>query len=179
MIVCLSATAFTVQTRVLPRMGPKFVVASGLALAGVGMVVFAHLQLHSGYVGHILPGLVVTGVGLGAVIAPSMSTATLGVRPADAGVASAMVNTSQQVGGSIGTALLNTIAATAAVSYVAGRQPTAALVAQATLHSYTVAFWCASAIFLAGAVVCGLLLRRGVFHGAHAPAVAPTPAIAD
>jgi EmrB/QacA subfamily drug resistance transporter len=172
MVVALSVTATTVQTKVLPRLGPKFVVSTGMALAAVGMIIFTQLQLTSTYAGHILPGLVVTGIGLGAVIAPSMATATFGVRAADAGAASAMVNTSQQIGGSIGTALLNTIAAQAAAAFLAGRAPTPALVSEATLHAYTVAFSCSAAIFATGAVVCGLLLKRGTLH-AHAHALEP------
>jgi hypothetical protein len=83
------------------------------------------------------------------------------VSAADSGVASAMINTMQQVGGSLGTALLSTLSASATTSYLAGKQPSAAVVAEATVHGYTVAFWCAAGIFAVGAVVCGLLLRSG------------------
>ena len=84
-----------------------------------------------------------------------MNTATLGVKAGDAGVAGALVNTGQQIGGSIGTALLSTLAASAATSFIA-HGPAAAAV-----HGYTTAFWWAAAIFAGGAVVCGLLLRGG------------------
>jgi hypothetical protein len=95
-----------------------------------------------------------------------MNTATLGVRPSDAGVASATVNSCQQVGGSIGTAFLNTIAIAAATSFTTGKAPSKALASQAAVHGYTVAFWWAAGIFALGAVVATILLRPGVPVGA-------------
>jgi hypothetical protein len=97
-----------------------------------------------------------------------MNTATFGVPPADAGVASATANTQQQIGTSIGTALLNTIAVSATTSYLtthlaAGRP--AELTTFALLHGYTTAFWWSAGILAAGAVICGTLLRRGPLAG--------------
>src|SRR6202042_1101452 len=100
----------------------------------------------------ILPALLVVGVGLGLVFGCAMNTATYGAAAADAGVASAMVNTCQQVGGSIGTALLNTIAASALSSYLLTHGHGPAATAGAAVHSYVVAFWVAAAIFAAAAV---------------------------
>ncbi|HEY2478094.1 MAG TPA: hypothetical protein VGI17_05140 [Solirubrobacterales bacterium] len=91
-----------------------------------------------------------------------MNMATYGADTEDAGVASAMVNTCQQVGGSIGTALLNTIAASAVTGYVTAHGPGPLVLAQAQVHSYTVAFWVAAGIFVAAAVVCALVLPSGV-----------------
>lgn len=133
----------------------------GMVLAAAGMVLFTQLSDHSTYAAHVLPGLILVGMGLGFTMAPAMNTATRGVSTADAGVASETVDTMQQVGGSLGTALFSTLSASAAGSYLAGRQPGAGVVAQATVHGYTVAFWCAAGIFAAGAIVCGLLLRSG------------------
>jgi hypothetical protein len=96
---------------------------------------------------------------VGLVLAPAMNIATLGVRAEDAGVASAMVNTMQQVGGSIGTALLSTLAASAASSYAATNQASVAALSEAAVHGYTTAFWWAAGIFAAGALVSALLLR--------------------
>jgi hypothetical protein len=93
----------------------------------------------------------------------AMQLATAGVTAEDAGVASATVNAMQQVGGSIGTALLNTLAASAATNYLSGRDATSKLVqAQATIESYTTAFWWSAGLFAAGAVIAFLLFRRGV-----------------
>jgi MFS family permease len=134
----------------------------GMLVAAAAMVVFTGITPDSSYASHVLPGLLLMGVGLGLVMAPAMNTATAGVKPSDAGVASAMVNTGQQIGGSVGTALLSTIAASAATSFAAGKAPTPALMADAAVHGYTTAFWCSAAIFAVGAIVCGALLPSRV-----------------
>jgi EmrB/QacA subfamily drug resistance transporter len=156
--------AATLATNVLtPRIGPKTVVPLGMALGAVGMVWLTGLGLDSAYAGDVLPALLVTGLGIGLVMAPAMSLATSGVAADDAGVASASVNTMQQIGGSIGTALLNTLAAGAATSYLEGRDATSKLVrAQAALESYSTAYWWSAGFFAVGALVTVLLYRRGV-----------------
>jgi EmrB/QacA subfamily drug resistance transporter len=172
MIIIGSTTSNAV---LLPRFGPKPLVPTGMLLAALGMVLLAQLGVHSTYVGHILPALLVIGLGLGLIFAPSINTATLGVTQEDAGVASATVNSCQQVGGSIGTAFLNTIATTAVTSFLVGKTHTPAVAAQAAVHGYTVAFWWAAGIFLLGALVSGTLLRPGVataLVGEAQPAVA-------
>jgi hypothetical protein len=117
--------------------------------------------LHSSYATHVLPYLIVLGIGFGMSVAPAFSTGTLGLTPQDAGVGSATLNTAQQVGGSIGTSLLNTIAAGAATSYLVGRALTLGNFQAALLHSYTTAFLWSAAIFVVGAVVAGLVLQSG------------------
>jgi EmrB/QacA subfamily drug resistance transporter len=152
----------------LPRTGPRLLVAPGMLAAAAGLAWLTTIGVHSSYLADILPPLLVVAVGLGFVISPSMNTGTAGVAPSDAGVASAMVNTGQQVGGSIGTSLLNTVAASAAATYLASHlspgmmangHPAPALVALAEVHSYTTAFWWAAAMFAAGAVLAALLFR--------------------
>jgi EmrB/QacA subfamily drug resistance transporter len=174
MSAAIIATATTTTTRLLPRTGPKPLVSTGMALAATAMVLFAQLGVDSSYAGHILPGLVILGIGLGLVFAPAFSAGTLGVLPSDAGVASAMVSTSQQVGGSVGTALLSTLAGSAASSYASVREPSQAVLASAAVHGYTTAFWWAAAIFAGGAIVSGLVFRSGA--PATAPAGEPVPA---
>ena len=110
------------------------------------------------YVSHVLPGLLLTGVGMGCIFAPAFSTATLGVKSHDAGIASAMVNTSQQVGGSVGTALLSTIFASAAASFASAHAKTAGLASAASIHGYTTAFAWAAALFGVGLLVALLIL---------------------
>jgi EmrB/QacA subfamily drug resistance transporter len=154
-------SSIAASTTLLPRIGPRPLVTLGMVFAAAGMLLFTHLGVSSTYVEHVLPGLLVTGMGLGLITAPAMNTATVGVDASDAGVASAMVNTMQQVGGSLGIALLSTLAASATTSYLAGQRPTADMVAQATVHGYTTAFWWGVAIFATGAIVCGLLIRSG------------------
>jgi sugar phosphate permease len=117
----------------------------------------------------VLPSLILIGIGFGLVIAPSFATATLGVPRQDSGVASAMVSTSQQVGGSIGTALLSTMAVSATTDYLAANGPQ--LIQQAAVEGYTTAFWWAAAIFALGALITGSLLRSRVRpEMAHRPA---------
>jgi EmrB/QacA subfamily drug resistance transporter len=160
MIGAIIATSTTASTVLLPRVGPRLLVLPGMLIAAAGMVLLAQLGVNSTYAAHILPALIPLGVGLGLIFAPAMNTATLGVDPGDAGVASATVNTVQQVGGSLGTALLNTVATTATASFVAGKAASPAIAAEAAVHGYTTAFWWAAAIFATGAVLCGLLLHR-------------------
>jgi hypothetical protein len=132
------------------------------------MIYLTGVGVHSSYAADVLPALIVMGIGFGLIFAPAINGATLGVDPRDAGVASAMVNTMQQIGGSIGTALLSTLAASATTSFLEGRQPTPDVVAQAAVHGYTTAFWWSAAIFAFAAVVCTALLRPGVAQAAPA-----------
>ncbi|MEV4422240.1 MFS transporter [Patulibacter sp. NPDC049589] len=148
----------------LPRFGPRPLVAGGMALAAIAMAIFAQLEVTSGYATGVLPGLLVMGIGMGGVFSAAMASATLGVDPKDAGVASAMVNTTQQVGGSIGTALLSTLFASAVTGFAkdnGDRFRGEELALQASMHGYVTAFWIASGILAFGAVVTGLLLRSG------------------
>ena len=145
----------------VPRFGPKILVPIGMLIAGSGMVLLTNLGLHSTYAANILPALMILGFGMGTIMPASMQTATLGVDRRYAGVASAMVNTSQQVGGSIGTALLNTLAASAATAYIADHAPLTPLVgAAAAVHSYAVVYWLAAGVFGFGAILAALLFRR-------------------
>ena len=176
MVAAVMATATTVSSVVLPRTGPRPLVTLGMVFAAGGNLLLTQLSVDSSYAAHVVPGLILTGIGLGLIMAPSFNTGTLGVRPADAGVASAMVNTMQQVGGSLGTALLSTVAAGATTSFLAGQRPSGGLVAQATVHGYTTAYWWGTAIFAVGAIACGLLLRSGRLQPVPAPAPEPRPA---
>ncbi|RZK81507.1 MAG: MFS transporter, partial [Methylobacterium sp.] len=165
MIAAISFAAALLGGPLLARFGPRPVISSGALLAAIGMVLLTRIELDSSYASTILPGLLVQGLGLGFVFSAAMATATQGVRADDAGVASAMANTTQQIGGSIGTALLSAFAGTAATNWIADNvsgQPTPGQLAQATLASYHTAFWFSAGIFAAGAVLSFLLLRRGV-----------------
>lgn len=161
MIAGIMISAMSASTRLLPRLGPRPLVPTGMVLAGAGMVFLTGLSVDSTYAANVLPGLLLLGFGFGLIIAPSMASATFGVDPADSGVASAMVNTSQQVGGSIGTALLSTISASAMTAFASDGVPGPDLVAQAAIHGYTTAFWWSAAILAIGAVTTALLLKSG------------------
>jgi predicted MFS family arabinose efflux permease len=163
MMAVIMPTGAIGQTRLVPRFGARRLVTAGMALGAVAMLILTNVTVDSSYATHVLPGLLVMGLGLGLVMAPAMSTATLGVERGDAGVASAMVNTGQQIGGSIGTALLSTLAAGAASSYGAAHASAAGVAAQAAVHGYTTAFVWSAGIFAVGGLVAWLLLPS------HAP----------
>ena len=151
------------STQLLARVGPRIPMVSGLLLAAVGMVMLTRIGVHTGYWSHVFPAELVISFGMGVTFGPMTNTALVGVADHDAGVASALVNTAQQVGGSLGTALLNTIFISAVSGYlashaVAGGNP-AALQATATVHSYTVAFWVSAALIGVAALVAGVLVR--------------------
>jgi len=154
----LVVTSTTVQTRVIQHTGVKPLVLAGTTLAALGMFLFTHLTPDSTYVTHVLPGLLILGVGMGCIFAPAFSTATLGVEGSEAGVASAMVNTSQQVGGSVGTALLSTIFASAVTSYLASHARSPGLADAAAVHGYTTAFWWSVGIFVLAFALAMLIL---------------------
>ncbi|WP_433201045.1 MFS transporter [Nocardia sp. CA-107356] len=162
MVAGMVASSTTVPSLLLPRVGPKMVVAGGFLVAALGMAWLTQISLDSSYVTNILPALILMGLGLGGAMSTAFQGATAGVHHEDAGVASAMINTSQQVGGSIGTALLSTIAASAATDYLSSHTPGPLAVAQAQIESYTTSFWWATAIFVAGAVITAFLMPNTV-----------------
>jgi hypothetical protein len=165
----LVVVASVASTLLVTRYSARLLIPLGMVISALGMYLLTDIGLTTAYATHVLPSTILLGIGLGLTFAPAFSLATLGVQAKDSGVASATVNTMQQVGGSVGTALLNTIAATAASSYAsshltqAGTPKGAALLqANAAIHSYTTAFWWASAVFLVGAALSALILRPGI-----------------
>jgi EmrB/QacA subfamily drug resistance transporter len=159
MTALIFIVAPTVQTKVLPRFGVRPIILTGMGLGAIGMLAFfAQLTPDSTYVANVLPGLVILGVGMPCIFAPSFATATLGVDRYEAGVASAMVNTCQQVGGAVGTAVLSTIFANSASSYVSDHQGAAGLTSAAQVHGYTTAFYVATGLFVVGFLVALLVL---------------------
>jgi len=154
----LVVTSTTVQTKVQRRTGARPLVAAGMALGGIAMLLLTRLSPGASYTGHVLPSLLITGAGIGCIFAPAFSTATLGVDGSEAGVASAMVNTSQQVGGSVGTALLSTLSASSAVAYVTAHPRTPTLTAAAAIHGYTTAFAWSAGIFGLGLLLALVIL---------------------
>ena len=115
--------------------------------------------MDSSFVAHLLPTEILMSIGLGLAFVPMSSTALIGVAPHDAGVASAALNMSQQVGGSMGTALLNTIYATAAASYLVAHGNSAAAVVQSQVHGYAVGFWVSTALLAVSAVVAFVFIQ--------------------
>jgi predicted MFS family arabinose efflux permease len=157
-----------VASRLLPRVGPRLLMVVGLLTGAVGLLWFTRLGVDSSYLAHVLPPEVLVSFGMGLSFVPMSSTALIGVDPKDAGVASALVNTTQQVGSSLGTALLNTIAASAAAAFLASRSHTAETARAAVVHGYTTAFTVSAVLLLlAAAASLGLIraTRRDVQTG--------------
>jgi EmrB/QacA subfamily drug resistance transporter len=192
MVGCIAVSANVSNIVLLPRIGPRPIVIVGLLSLACAQFWLTHIGVRGDYVGDILGPLMITGVGMGLMFSTAMNTGTYGVAPQDAGVASASVNTGQQLGGAIGTSLLNTIAASATTSYIAAHmvfhgQPSEAAVnlvkAQGLIHGYTTVFWTCMGIFIVGAVVIGALMRSGplqaVAHDTAGSASAPAVSAAE
>lgn len=161
----------SLSSRFLPRTGPRRLMGIGLVMACAGLIWFTQLTAHSSYVAHLLPAELVVSIGMGLAFVPMSSTALIGIRPEEAGVASALVNTAQQVGGALGTSLLNTIAASATAAYVAAHLSQPHVSAVATVHGFTVGFGVATVLMAAAAVVAAVFIRgRG-----DRPAPVPSP----
>ncbi|GGZ24756.1 MFS transporter [Streptomyces inusitatus] len=165
MIVGMIVGSTQIGTRLMTRVPPRMLMAPGFLAAAAGMLMLTQLDLNSSYAGLIMPAQLLLGLGMGTAFMPAMSLATYGVDPADSGVASAMVNTSQQVGGAIGTALLNTIAASATTSYISDRAAGAAdpklLELQGMVHGFTSAIWWAVGILVISAGIAFALITSG------------------
>lgn len=144
----------------VPRLGPKVIVPAGLLLAAGGMAWLTRLRLDSGYATDVLGPLLVIGAGIGLAMPAAMSLATLGVRMSDQGVASATANAAQQIGGSVGIALLSSLAAGAAAGYASDHVGDPLVSADAALYSYQAADWWSAGFFAFGALVTALLFRR-------------------
>ena len=166
LVAAIAFSASLASARLLAKVGPRPLVPVGMVLGMLGMVLFTKLTVRADYFGNVLPGLVVTGLGLGLIFAPAFASATAGIKRHDAGAASALVNTSQQIGGSVGTALLNTIAVTVTTRALRSHSSNLAtsqnFFAGATIHGYAVAFWWAAGLFGFGAVMSFILLESGV-----------------
>jgi EmrB/QacA subfamily drug resistance transporter len=164
-----------VSARLLPRVPPRMLMVPGMVLAAGGLLLLTRMSVRSSYAGEILPALLLIGLGMGLNFMPVFATATSGVAPRDSGVTSATVNTSQQVGGSIGTALLNTVATTSGAAYVSahlrGPARKAAVVPAGVVHGYTVAIgWAAGVLLLAGLVAGLMVTAKAPNHGTAAKA---------
>jgi EmrB/QacA subfamily drug resistance transporter len=170
-----------IAARLMHRVPARALMVPGLLVGAAGMGLLTQLKVDSSFVGVVLPAELLISLGLGSTMMPAMNLATTGVAPQDAGVASAMVNTAQQVGGSIGTALLNTIAATATTTYIVSHahgRPSRLLVAVGQVHGFTVAIWWGVGVMLLAAFLVAVLIngkkgsRRPSASSADRPATA-------
>ncbi|MFF4158340.1 MFS transporter [Streptomyces sp. NPDC001678] len=174
MIAMMITGSTQIGTRLMTRVPARWLMGPGFLLAAAGMVLLTQIDLDTSYATVVLPGLMLMGLGMGTAFMPAMSLATHGVQPRDAGVASAMVNTSQQVGGAIGTALLNTIAASATTDYfkshMAGATNQKVLTFQSMVHGYSTAVWWAVGILTLSALVALVFVNADPGKGPAASA---------
>ncbi|MFD7494588.1 MFS transporter [Streptomyces sp. NPDC059832] len=166
MIAGMITGSTQIGARLMTRVPARKLMGPGFLTAAVGMLLLTQLEIGSSYVGLILPAQLLLGLGMGTAFMPAMSLATHGVEPRDSGVASAMVNTSQQVGGAIGTALLNTIAASAATAYASSHAALGArnpelLKLQSMVHGFTGAIWWAVGILVVASAIAVTFINAG------------------
>ncbi len=160
--------AAAVATPLVTRTGPKPLMASGAFVGAVGMLLLTRIQVDSEFVSQLLPAQLLLGLGLGFMFVPLGNVALVGIGHHDAGAASATLNATQQVGASLGTALLSTFALTAGGNFFAAHPPASAdpnaralALAEASVHGYRVAFaWGAGFLALAGVIVL-VFIRAG------------------
>ena len=184
MIGCILLSSNVSSIVTLPRFGPRVLITTGMLLGAGGMTYLTQLTVTSSYLGGILPALLILGLGFGMIFAPAINTATAGVQRQDSGVASALVNTMQQVGGSIGTSALSTIALTATASYLAVHHAGPLAPATAATHGYTRAFAVSAGVFGLGVILAIVLLPsrqrladlRAAATAAETAPPAPAPA---
>ena len=157
MIACIMISSNTSNIVTLPRFGPRIVITTGMMTGLIGLGYLSRISVHSSYAGGVLPALILMGLAMGMVMAPSMNTATAGVEPRDSGVAAALVSTMQQVGGSIGTAVMSTVAASVTASYAAVHAPVAGFDAAAATHGYARVFLASALVFAVGGTLAALL----------------------
>jgi EmrB/QacA subfamily drug resistance transporter len=158
MAAAVAVSSTTMSLLVLPKIGPKIVVSASFLVAAAGMALLTRLSLDSTYAAHIMPGLILLGLGLGGVMSTAFQGATSGLHHDDTGVASALINTGQQIGGSISTALLTTVASSATSDYLTSHKPSALAAAQAGVEGYTATLAWGSGFFVIGAVIAAFLI---------------------
>jgi EmrB/QacA subfamily drug resistance transporter len=151
-----------IASQLLPKFGPRALMVPGLVAAGIGLLLMTRITPDTSYATHVLPSLLIMSSGMALVFIPLTSTSLHAVSSHDTGVASAMLNTSQQVGGSLGTALLNTIAATASASYVTANAALGErLQPFAMTHGFVVAFKWSAVLLFVGAIVLYFFINVG------------------
>jgi EmrB/QacA subfamily drug resistance transporter len=161
MTLASQAGSWGIAAVLMPRVPARAIMAPGALVAAAGMLLLSQIQVDSAYLVGVLPAEVLLGIGIACVMAPAFNIGTLGVDRRQAGVAAATVNTAVQLGASLGTALLNTVATGATAAYLRGMRPSATLIPQALVHGYSTATLWAAGILVAGAVIIALLINAG------------------
>jgi EmrB/QacA subfamily drug resistance transporter len=164
--IAVVISASIVQGRLVSRLPSRAFIGFGLLLCTAGMFLLTQIGVDTHYYTWTLGGLALVGLGIGSATVVGLDMSSVGVAPEDVGVAGSLANVAQQIGPAIGIAVLSTVAATATTHYVTGHTALDNLAGHATVHGFTVAFWYATAIFAAAAVICTTLVRPGTRTGA-------------
>src|SRR5437762_11203434 len=154
-IIAFSAVAQALVTRV----GIRRILPTGLALSTAALVLMARLPVHGHYFSDLFPAFMLSGLGLALAFVPMSIGALTGVKQADAGIASGLINTTQQIGGAIGVAVATTIATTFTAHYVDSHAGSTAFSAPALTHGFQMAFYVLAALAGAGAVLAAVMLE--------------------
>jgi len=155
------AGSWGIASVLMPRVPARWIMAPGALTAAAGMLVLTQIQVESGYLTHVLPAEILLGIGIACVMAPAFNVGTRGVDPRQAGVAAATVNAATQIGASLGTAILNTIAAGATAAYLAGLRPSAAVLNQGLVRGFAVATAWAAGMLVLGGITTAILINVG------------------
>src|SRR6185437_1746719 len=156
----LTTIAFSaVSQGLVTKFGVRIVLPVGLALSTAALLLFAQLPVHGHYFSDLFPGFIISGLGLALVFVPMSIGALTGVRQADAGIASGLINTTQQIGGAIGVAAATTIATTFTSHYVDSHAGISALSGAALTHGFQISFYVLAATAAVGAVLAAVLIE--------------------
>jgi EmrB/QacA subfamily drug resistance transporter len=150
-----------VSQALVTRIGVRVVLTVGMALSAAGLVLYAQLPVHGHYFSNLFPAFILSGIGLAFAFVPMSIGALTGVKPEDAGVASGLLNTNQQVGGAIGVAVATTIATTYTSHYLGGHPGVGPLDGAALTHGFQIAFYVLAALAALAAVVSAILIEPG------------------
>jgi EmrB/QacA subfamily drug resistance transporter len=152
-----------ISQQLIRRVGVRAVGLTGMSIAAVGLIVLSRIPVHGTYLGDLLPGLMIMAVGMGLTFVPITLIATTNVAAEDAGLASGLLNTAQQLGGAIGLAVLSTLAANTTANTLSslGHAPSAADGVSALVSGFHVAFLVGAFLMLSGAVILAATVRRG------------------
>jgi EmrB/QacA subfamily drug resistance transporter len=173
-VALTAVAAATASQALVTRLGVKPVLVVGKVLLGAGMIYFTQVSVDGSYWADLLPGFLLIGVGMGFSFVPISIAALAGVQGPEAGLASGLINTSQQIGGALGLAILATVAATHTDSLVAGGEP----LPQALTSGFSLAFWVAAGFALISLVTTLVVIKREDLAQGEAEEAQPVPAVA-
>src|SRR5436309_8724636 len=158
----LSIIGFSaISQGLVTRVGIRLVLPVGMALSAAGLVLYAQLPVHGTYFANLFPAFILSGIGLAFAFVPMSIGALTGVQPDDAGVASGLLNTNQQIGGAVGVAIATTIATTFTSHYLQGHPGVGPLDAAALTHGFQIAFYVLAALAALAAVISAIMIEPG------------------